>query len=325
MYKVSGIDKSIIWQLGGANSSFVLDGFNFSRQHDARWISYNETTEVISFLDNAADSFVQTANISSALVVALDKNAEPPTARILSRIWRPDGQLSRLRGNYQTFSNSNNTFVGWSGEGYMTEHAEDGSLLLEARFRSTRFVTYRSYKYNFTGTPADESPALKPFVFGVSEATSTTVAYVSWNGATEVDTWNFYTNAIVPIFIGSRRKSGFETMFQTQGYYGAVFAVAVDKGGVAIGQSRAEVIARPVDWQVDPEVDQLTKNPPKSHIPVETRSRNKTVMEVSGSEACFINPQPLEDEIRNRCAVLTDIESLAGAAKDALIETKAEL
>lgn len=248
MYKVSGSDQSVLWQLGGDNSSFFMDGFNFSRQHDARWISCNSTVEVISFFDNGGDGVYNTANTSSALIIALHKDTEPPAARILSRVWRPDGLVSKLRGNYQTFPDSRNTFVGWSGDSYMTEHAEDGRLLLEARFRSKRFVTYRSYKFPFKGTPADELPALKALVFGISEGTATTVAYVSWNGATEVDSWIFYTNATEPIRIGSQRKTGFETMFQTQGYHDELFVEAVDKHGITIGRSDVESISRPLSW-----------------------------------------------------------------------------
>src|ERR1700744_3370003 len=55
IYKVSGKDGSIVWQLGGDHNSFVMDGFNFSKQHDARFIEQNATTTIISFLDNASD------------------------------------------------------------------------------------------------------------------------------------------------------------------------------------------------------------------------------------------------------------------------------
>lgn len=257
MYKISGADKSIVWQLGGQNSSFVLDGFNFSRQHDARWLSYNESTEIISFLDNAGDPESQSADTSSALVVALDKAAEPPTARVVSRIWRPDGGRSLIRGNYQTFKDSSNTFVGWSENSYMSEHDESGRLLMEARFRSERFVTYRAYKYNFTGTPVDEPPALKSYAFGTSRDTALLVAFVSWNGATEVSSWNFYANATAPVFLGSTPKTGFETSFQVQGYYGSIFAEAVTKENVVLGRSQVEVVLQPSHWDEDLDIEGL--------------------------------------------------------------------
>ena len=100
----------------------------------------------------------------------------------------------------------------------MIEHAADGRLLMEANFRSDRFVTYRSFKFEFTGTPLDEAPALKSSVFGVSADTSTTVAYVSWNGATEVAAWRLYSSDTMSQgSLDIRPKTAFETMFQIHG------------------------------------------------------------------------------------------------------------
>lgn len=44
IYKVSRRTGAILWQLGGVGSSFELQGFNFSRQHDARFVDANGTT-----------------------------------------------------------------------------------------------------------------------------------------------------------------------------------------------------------------------------------------------------------------------------------------
>jgi len=55
IYLVSGHDGTIIWRLGGEASSFLLDGFNFSRQHYAKFQAINDTVTIISFLENAAD------------------------------------------------------------------------------------------------------------------------------------------------------------------------------------------------------------------------------------------------------------------------------
>jgi hypothetical protein len=201
--------------LGGRHSDFKLEGFNFSLQHDARWLSCNDDEEVISFLDNAGDSVMmkKTSETSSALIVSLDKRSTPPVARVLKRWWRPDGKLSRLRGNFQTFEHSTNVLVGWSDDGFITEHDESGRLLAETRFRSERMVTYRSYKFNFTGTP-NEPPDVAAFAYGVDGDTVVTVVHTSWNGATKVASWNFYSlEDAGPKLLGSVAKSGFETAF----------------------------------------------------------------------------------------------------------------
>src|SRR6266516_3344401 len=53
MMKISGANKSVIWRLGGKKSDFVLDGFNFTGQHDARFRGGNSSVQLISLFDNA--------------------------------------------------------------------------------------------------------------------------------------------------------------------------------------------------------------------------------------------------------------------------------
>jgi hypothetical protein len=249
IYKISGRDGIVLWKLGGKRSSFIMEDFNLSRQHDAQWIEYDDEFEIISLLDNAADPDSQTADTSSALIIGLDKKSQPPVATVLSRIWRPDGKLSLQRGNYQRFANSGNTLASWSDNAYTSEHGEDGRLLGEVRFASNRFVTYRSYKFNFTGAPV-EPPVVKSFAFGESKGTATTVVYVSWNGATEVVSWKFYAVGEEGgnVTIGSKEKTGFETMFQRTGFYGSVFAEGIDIHGRVLGRSKVDTITRPLHW-----------------------------------------------------------------------------
>lgn len=85
VYKVSGKDGRILWTLGGVSSTFKLEGFNFSRPHDARFLSSDATSETITMLDNAGDEQSQIADFSSALIVDLDKSTTPWTARVRTR------------------------------------------------------------------------------------------------------------------------------------------------------------------------------------------------------------------------------------------------
>lgn len=249
IYKISGQTGAILWTLGGNNSSFVLEsGFNFSRQHDARFLESNFTTDVISFLDNGGDADGwQTSSRSSALVVALDKTAEPQTARVLRRWNRPDDGISRLRGNFQLLPNGN-AFVGWSDDCYLSEHTDDGRLLMEARFASERMVTYRAYKGNFTSIPSSK-PTLKTFVYGEDAESSTTVSYVSWNGATEVSQWRFYSlQGGKAHLVGERKRSGFETNVQIRGHFEKMIAEAVSQNGTSLGWSATSSPEVPIAW-----------------------------------------------------------------------------
>ena len=183
VYKISGTIGEILWQLGGKGSSFHLDGFNFSKQHDARFVSRDGQIETVSFFDNGKAlhpgvDIPGTSNTSSAIVVEI--NHDTKIAKVIHRVMRPDGQLTRLRGNYQRLHNgTGNDFISWAGNGYITEHTPEGELLLEAQFASKRFVTYRAYKHNFTSYP-DEPPVMKATVYGASPESSTTVWHTSW-------------------------------------------------------------------------------------------------------------------------------------------------
>ena len=222
-----------------------MAGFNFSWQHDARFRSENSTTTIISFFDNAATGDTirgqATASWSSALVVALETTSTPMTARVLQRIDRPDHQHSIARGNVQMLPNDN-VFVGWSTNGYVSEFTNDGVLALEARFLANGINTYRTYKFNFTGTPSSP-PDVKSYAYGTTPNTATTVHYVSWNGATEVKSWNLYGSSSPNVSSGARfsllgnvEKTGFETMLMTDGYAAYVYAEALGADGTKLGR-----------------------------------------------------------------------------------------
>lgn len=241
IYKINGLDGSIMWQLGGKNSSFDQRDFSFSSQHDARFIESNDTRTVISFLNNGSDGVQNTTDISSAMIVALDTSTKPMSAKLLRKYDRPDGRQSQLRGNVQILQNSN-VFVGWSENSYMTEFTEEGEVVLEAHFQSTRFATYRSFKFNFTGAPLDR-PDLVCGSYGTIDSPATTACYVSWNGATEVRSWNFWS--VLPdghfMLLGNAPKVGFETAFMSSGCATIVFAEALDAGGLSMRNSSAFV------------------------------------------------------------------------------------
>lgn len=84
LYRISRADRSILWRLGGSKSDFVAD-FNFSMQHDARIVSENSTTIVLTLLDNAVNNFEEqtpTSSTSSAKMIALYTAEEPMRAKV---------------------------------------------------------------------------------------------------------------------------------------------------------------------------------------------------------------------------------------------------
>lgn len=242
IYLISGRDGSILWRLGGKTSDFTQD-FTFSKQHHAHFLRRDldaaANATVITFLNNASDELEQAEDVSSALVVEIDVANQH--ARVLRRHDRPDGGLTRLRGSVQPLPNEN-IFVGWSEGGYMSEHAPDGRVLLQARFISDWLSTYRAYKFPFVGRPSEP-----PVLISAIQDTET-VFHVSWNGATDVHAWRFLRHAsdseeaaATGTTISTARKADFETVHIANGSFGYVSVEALDVDGNVLGTSEMQV------------------------------------------------------------------------------------
>lgn len=249
LYMVSGLDGKIMWRLNGINGGDFDSDFLFSKQHDAKFQESSGTRHVISFMNNASDEEFQEETISAAMIVEVETGTTPMTARVVQRYNRPDGDLTRLRGNSQVLPNKN-MFVCWSQGGYISEHSPEGDLLMSAKFTSPRFSSYRAYKFEFTGRPTIP-PDIVSSVWGSDETNLVTTIWVSWNGATDVASYNFYAQASQfdrPVFVGNISKAGFESMFIASGYVDWVSAEAVDRDGNVMGTSRVQR-TQPPNWK----------------------------------------------------------------------------
>lgn len=138
LFKVNGQTGEIIWRCGGSLSDFeFLDGLNFSSQHDARWVSTNSSTDIISLFDNASDGYNSTANHSTGYIIKLDHSATPPTASLLrSYPAPPDQPISSSQGNLQILNMddylNSNVFISWGSQPAVTQHDSDGNILYYA-------------------------------------------------------------------------------------------------------------------------------------------------------------------------------------------------
>jgi len=196
----------------------------------------------VSILDNAKGidhSHPPTHAFSRGLLLAI--NEKDMTVAVAKQLDHPHtaDRYSPRRGNYQVLPNGN-IFMGWSEQGCQSEHAEDGTLLQEAIFSVKWLGTYRQYKFPFVGRPTNP-----PDVYGEVVATpsggATTEVHVSWNGATEVRSWQLYktTKSGEPnILISTTEKAGFETKLTHTGYASYVVVKGLDKDGQVLGESK---------------------------------------------------------------------------------------
>lgn len=111
IYKISHIDGSIIWRLGGVKSDFVFgNNAKFSRQHHARFRGQDEEYTWISLFDNAIGTGPEekaTHDESRSLILALQtkltSNTQRKTAEIVSEYRNPNGMRINSRGmSYDT-------------------------------------------------------------------------------------------------------------------------------------------------------------------------------------------------------------------------------
>lgn len=244
IYRISGKDGSIMWQMGGAGKpTFRHTNFEFSYQHHARWFFENTTHEVISFYDNASNGYDNsTGEFSHGWVVQIDKTAK--TATVVAEWGAPEldgGLLSGSQGNMQLLPNGG-CHIGWGEHAYFSEHTADGTATMYGKLadRASNVMIYRSNKYNWTA-----EPITKPALWTYSKlGADRMVLYVSWNGATEVDSWRFYTSNSPNgpwKFLGSEQKTGFETIHRARRYRRWAYAEALDVNGRVLKDS---VIAR---------------------------------------------------------------------------------
>jgi hypothetical protein len=124
--------------------------------------------------------------------------------------------------------------MGWGSEPYFSEFSRDGRFIFDASF-PPELESYRAFRFPWKGRPQDT-----PAVAGVSGPEDKVTLYVSWNGATEVATWEVLAGAgpdkLEPV--GSAPRKGFETALTLQTDEPYVAVKAKDSSGRVLGTSK---------------------------------------------------------------------------------------
>ncbi|KAL4866425.1 hypothetical protein BDV12DRAFT_187389 [Aspergillus spectabilis] len=244
IYKISGKDGSVLWRLHGADPSFTNINFSFSQQHDARWLSENTTHSLLSLYNNGFNGYNKTHDYSSGMTILID-HVDRTATQLHEYAPQNHDMISSSQGNMQVLPNGN-VFIGWGNNAYVSEHDEEGNLLLWGYIDKDRIMNYRAQKFQWEGNPTD-IPALWTYSKS-SDASSQTTFYVSWNGATRVQHWRFYgTNNSTSNYtlLYQVRKDGFETSYTASEFYRWTFAEAIDEQGKVLGKSREQYTFTP--------------------------------------------------------------------------------
>ncbi|MGH2533183.1 MAG: arylsulfotransferase family protein [Thermomicrobiales bacterium] len=228
-YQIDHWTGEIRWRLNGKRSDFAMgEGTETAYHHDARIHPNGELT----LFDNAAST--DDADVPSrGVVLALDM--DEMTATLAREYIHPTEILSISQGNMQMLPNGN-AFVGWGSAPVFSEFGPDGSLRFNGRF-PTHIHSYRAFRYPWTGLPS-EAPA----VAVESEAENRTRVYVSWNGSTEVVSWQVLAGSdpdrLRPVG-PSAPCTGFETEIMVQTSEPFLAVQAEDRAGRVLGLSAA--------------------------------------------------------------------------------------
>jgi hypothetical protein len=224
LYKLDRTNGEVVWRLGGRRSDFAMGpGTTFAYQHDAR----RQPDGTITLFD---DESPPAHGASRALTLKVDEAAM--TATLVRELRQPKGLVSTSQGNAQALANGN-TFVGWGAEPWFTEFAPDGTVLLNATFPAAG-QSYRCYRFPWVSQPADV-----PLVVTASQPDGSLLVYASWNGATEVASWDVLagTSAAALSLAASAPRSGFETAIKLASSAAQVAVQARDASGRLIGAS----------------------------------------------------------------------------------------
>jgi hypothetical protein len=231
VYKIDPLSGRIVWRLGGKLSDFTMGpGTRFGYQHDARPLGGGR----VSLFDNA-DIDASSPRRSSGMVIALDMAHR--RARLVRAFHRPKELLSTSQGNFQVLPGGG-VIVGWGSQPVVSEFSPQGRLVFDASFPSAAQQSYRAYKFPWTG-----HPTAPPDVVASRSGGDRTVAFVSWNGATEVRRWVLLAgpspDQLQPV--ARRPWTGFETRLAARTSARWVAVRALDAAGRPLGRSKAIV------------------------------------------------------------------------------------
>jgi arylsulfotransferase ASST len=224
-YKIDRETGKILWRLGGKKSTFRLPAAaRFAWQHDI----HRRSDGAITVFDNSA--FPPVRKFSRALAIRLDEGKK--TASLISAAAHPRKVLAATQGNQQTLPNGN-FLVGWGSQRQFTEYGAAGNVLFNAAL-SLGYESYRSYRLPWVGLPRS-----RPVVAAADEPGAGTDAYMSWNGATEVASWELFAGSSPSTLqsVGRAPRLGFETKMRAPGVPRFVQVRALDAAGNVLSTS----------------------------------------------------------------------------------------
>ncbi|KAJ5098299.1 hypothetical protein N7532_005300 [Penicillium argentinense] len=221
---------SVIWHLHGrTGGDFNLGlGTSFCYQHDVRFISQTTERVTLSMHNNDNTEFTGHTSLTTGIVLELELQGSKQVT-LKSRMWDADEPVyAESQGSYQSLGNGH-VLQDHGATPKIEEFDENGRIVMRARFGyDNTMQTYRVYRYPWTGTPST-----KPDVAAcVQSGSGKAAVYVSWNGATDLESWKVYSGGDL---IQTALRNGFETTIMVDDLSAGEEITVEAAGGVGDG------------------------------------------------------------------------------------------
>jgi hypothetical protein len=225
LYEISPSTGRLIAQIGGKHGSDKLgSGTATAYQHDAEELPNGNFT----IFDNGAVPKVHPQ--SRGMIVSVDPATKTDT--LIGEYEHSTPLSAGSQGNVQSLENGD-VFIGWGAEPYFSEYNSAGSLVFDAHLPK-KTQSYRSFRFPWTGYPGSG-----PAIAATAGPAGAVNVYVSWNGATNVASWQVLagaaSNQLTPA--ASAPKAGFETSISLPENPAYVAVQALDAAGNVLGTS----------------------------------------------------------------------------------------
>ncbi len=228
-YLVDSRTGKIVWKLGGKHSSFRLSKrAKFEFQHH---VALHPGGIVTMFDDRCCDVEPHRPAIpyGPSRGLTLKLNFKRHTASFVQQYQHQPALDSHALGSMQELANGN-VLVGWGSEPYLTEYSRAGELLLDANLGAASYRVMQTS--HWVGRPF-YPPSAVVQTQGVNKT-----LYVSWNGATDVASWEVAIGSTGGKLtdVARRPSGGFETAVPLPAQSFTVLrATALDARGHALG------------------------------------------------------------------------------------------
>ena len=226
IYSVDDRTGQVLTRIGGKQSTVKMGpGTATAWQHDPRTLPNGD----ITVFDNGAEPKIHP--YSRGLVERLEPSTNTITR--LTQYSHSPPLSAGTQGNVQTLPDGN-VLLGWGAEPDVSEYSPGGQQIFAVSWAAPD-QSYRAFRFPWTAQPAS-SPTLA-VATGKNQAAR--VAYVSWNGATQVASWRVLAGPtrqqLTPVSTVTR--SGFETTIPLTSSGPWFQAQALDSSGAVLGAS----------------------------------------------------------------------------------------